>query len=586
MESPPIAGLALVRPEPSGGVMIDLPPESSHRRPRPRRLALLLAGVTVAGGLAVAPSATAAVPTTGVIVREDPGAGNGPEQAVERLGGTVTLELGIIDGFAAEVPVTAVDDLAEIAGVASVSPDGTVKMSAAKYDPSADTGSMYKVHEVLGTPAVWRDGARGAGVDVALIDTGVSMVPGLQTPGKVLYGPDLSFDSQDEAYTNVDGFGHGTHLAGIIAGSDGGDPTKASSRKSGYYGIAPGARIVSVKVGDRNGVVDVSQVIAAIDWVVQHRNTDGLNIRVLNLSFGTQSTQSYLLDPLSFAAEQAWHNGIFVVTAGGNDGDVTPGLNSPAYNPYLVAVGSNDTKGTVDTTDDVISDFSSRGDGVRNPDLLAPGAKIQGLRVPGSAIDVANPAARLGDRFLRGSGTSQAAAIVSGAAAVAFSLAPNLTNDDLKYWLKAYARTVPAADVFTGKGLLSFVTSTTVAPPGSTLQTWPRSTGTGSLEASRGGLHVVDGGTGAELTGEVDIFGNTFDAAAWAETSAAGTSWTEGDWNGTTWTGVRWSGVRWSGVRWTSNAWSGSTWAGLRWSGVRWSGLRWSSTGWSGAGWG
>jgi serine protease AprX len=175
---------------------------------------------------------------------------------------------------------------------------------------------------------------------------------------------------------------------------------------------------------------------------------------------------------------------------------------------------------------------------------------------------------------------------VSGAAAVAFSLVPMLSNDDLKYWLKAYARTVPAADVFSGKGLLSFVTSASVAPPSSTVQTWPRSTGTGSLEASRGGLHVVDSATNTELSGEVDIFGNTFDSAAWAEASAAGTSWTDGDWNGTTWTGVRWSGVRWSGVRWTSNAWSGSTWAGLRWSGVRWSGLRWSSNGWSGAGWG
>src|SRR5207247_1109334 len=103
-----------------------------------------------------------------------------------------------------------------------------------------------------------------------------------------------------------------------------------------FLGVAPDARIVSVKVADSHGNTDVSQVIAAIDWVVQHAHDPGLNIRVLNLSFGTDSTQSYVLDPLAFAAEVAWNRGIAVVAAVGNAGISASGLADPAYDPYLI----------------------------------------------------------------------------------------------------------------------------------------------------------------------------------------------------------------------------------------------------------
>ena len=106
--------------------------------------------------------------------------------------------------------------------------------------------------------------------------------------------------------------------------------------------MAPDARIVSIKVADAKGQTDVSQAIAAIDWVVQNRNKNGLNIRVLNMSFGTDGVQDYLLDPLAYAAEQAWHKGIVVVVAVGNEGFGTGKVNNPAYDPYLIAVGSND----------------------------------------------------------------------------------------------------------------------------------------------------------------------------------------------------------------------------------------------------
>ena len=166
-------------------------------------------------------------------------------------------------------------------------------------------------------------GLTGRGVDVALVDSGVADVPGLA--GHVVAGPDLSLEAGTYAQ-DVDGFGHGTHLAGIIGG-----------KAPGLLGVAPAARIVSVKVADRFGNADVSQVIAGIDWVVENAHTDGRDIRILNLAFGTDSRQDYVLDPLAYAAEVAWRSGIVVVVSAGNDGRLSAGLSDPASDPFVLA---------------------------------------------------------------------------------------------------------------------------------------------------------------------------------------------------------------------------------------------------------
>ena len=163
---------------------------------------------------------------------------------------------------------------------------------------------------MIGADDLWTAGITGRGVDVALVDTGVAPVQDLAGPGKVVNGPDLSFESQSPDLRYLDTNGHGTHMGGVIAGQDDGE----------FTGIAPDARLVSVKVGAASGATDISQVIAAIDWVVQHRNDDGLNIRVLNLSFGTDGAQDYLLDPLTYAVDVAWRKGIVVVVGAGNRG--------------------------------------------------------------------------------------------------------------------------------------------------------------------------------------------------------------------------------------------------------------------------
>jgi serine protease AprX len=248
------------------------------------------------------------------------------------------------------------------------------------------------IAKTIGVDRLWAAGLTGRGVGIALIDTGVTKVPGLAS-GNVVYGPDLSFESQDPATRYRDNFGHGTHLAGIMVGND---PV------SGFRGLAPGAKLTSVKVGVGNGSVDVVQVLAAIDWVVEHRNDDPRNpIRVITLAYGTDSQQDYRTGPLAFAVEQAWKAGIVVVVAGGNDGVTAPKLVNPAFDPYAIAVGATDDHATVSASDDTLEDFSSRGDASRRVDFVAPGRSVLSLRDPGSFIDVNYPDARVGSGLVR-----------------------------------------------------------------------------------------------------------------------------------------------------------------------------------------
>ena len=268
-----------------------------------------------------------------------------------------------------------------LAGVTAVVPDQQLRTASLGFDPASQNGSMTNVTRLTGAQSLWKSGSPGAGVDVALVDSGVAPVPALADPAKVVVGPDLSFESQDPDLRYLDTYGHGTHMGGIIAGRERGKASGAgyASDTANFYGMAPDARLVEVKVADHDGAVDVSQVIAAIDWVVQNKSSNGLNIRVLNLSFGTMSPQAAQTDPLSWAAEVAWKAGVVVVASAGNDGATTPGIANPAYNPFVLAVGAADTKGTDTTADDVVPDFSARQGGnwgSRGIDLVAPGVGI------------------------------------------------------------------------------------------------------------------------------------------------------------------------------------------------------------------
>ena len=396
----------------------------------------------------------------------------------------------------------------------------------------------------------WGD---GAGVDVALIDTGVSPVAGLDD-GRVLHGPDLSNEGGIAEVAYLDSYGHGTHLAGIIAGN-----------RPGAQGIAPASRLVSVKVAGRDGITTVPQVVAAIDWVIEHGRSDGLNVRVLNLSLGLAGVSDHQGDLLSAAVERAWDAGIFVVVAGGNDGDTQPHLDSPAIDPYVMAVAA------IDTTDGEVEDYtvpvwSAMGDGVRNPDAGAAGRSIASYRVPGSAADVAAPGARVGSDLFLGSGTSQSAAVVSGLAARLFSVLPALDNDDVKATLTAGARDLHTPPTRDGAGF--------VDGQQSSHNLWFDVPAQVHAPAAGPGTGIVTP-TGATWSG------GTWSGATWSGATWSGATWSGGTWSGATWSGATWSGATWSGATWSGATWSGATWSGATWSGATWSGATWSGTGWN-----
>ncbi|MGI9605912.1 MAG: S8 family serine peptidase, partial [Acidimicrobiales bacterium] len=384
----------------------------------------------------------------------------------------------------------------------------------------------------------------GSGIDVALIDTGVAPVSGLGAD-RVLHGPDLSFESSHAQVAYIDTYGHGTHMAGIIAGN-----------RSGHEGVAPGARIVSLKVAGHDGLTTVPQVVAAIDWVVEHKNTDGLNIRVLNLSLGQQGVTTHVGDVLSAAVERAWDAGIFVVVAAGNEGETYNQLDSPAIDPYVMAVGAADSTSHYRRAGYDVPAWSAVGNGLRNPDMVAAGKSVASYRVPGSTVDNAVPSARIGADLFKGSGSSQAAAATSGAAAVILGEFPNMTNDDLKATLKGSADTLKRESALTaGEGLLDAADS--MSKPLSDDQSYPNAAGPGT------GIITPNGSTWS---------GGTWSGGTWSGATWSGATWSGGTWSGATWSGATWSGATWSGATWSGGTWSGATWSGATWSGATWSG--------------
>ena len=559
-------------------------------------VALVAAFTMIVSLVGSSPMATESDSMIDIIVRETNPASNVAESLVSTLGGTVRQNIDLIGGFSATLPASRISSLVANPSVEAATPDSTVQLLANSFGENTEVaaydGSMPHVLRAIGAEAFWGAGYTGAGVDVALIDSGVVNVAGLSSPNtsssQVINGVDLSFESQSTTLRYLDTYGHGTHMAGIIAGRDSTAPQTPKAVDDRYFtGVAPNARILNVKVGSYNGAVDVSQVIAAIDWVVQHRNDNGMNVRVLNLSFGTDSTQPYLLDPLAFAAEQAWKKGIVVVVAAGNDGNYTP-LRNPALDPYVIAVGASNTQGTNTLSDDTVASFSNCDTKGRTVDLLAPGVSIVGLRNPGSYADVTYPAAQVGSRFFKGSGTSQSAAVVSGAAALILSRYPNATPDQVKELLRSTALQPSVkgkAGSCYGSGHLNLAAAATTNLPSTnaSAQTWGWSAGTGSLDGSRGSERLAQNGT--TLAGEKDIFGRPFVSTTWAPLSAQGVSWSGGTWNGSTWSGVSWSGVSWSGVSWSGVSWSGVSWSGVSWSGVSWSNRYWNGVSWSGVSW-
>ncbi len=344
---------------------------------------------------------------------------------------------------------------------------GTAVASAAEpavFSSTTAQGSLYNVTTAIGARTLWSAGYTGRGIDVAVIDTGISPVPSLSQAGKVVNGPDVSFDGTVPELSWLDGHGHGTHMAGIIAGKEGTGAVSATADPERFLGVAPDARLLNVKVGDNTGAVDVSQVIAALDWIVEHRRDNGLNVRVINLSFGTSGVQPYLVDPLARAVERAWNSGIVVVVAAGNDGRALYGLATPASDPFVITVGAAERTATGAWTS---PSFASNGNGLRNPDLVAPGRSIASLRVPGSRADVEHGVTGyVNEQLFLGSGSSQAAAAVSGGVALLLEQRPNLTPNQVKALLTKTADKMPGVSTTRqGNGLIDLAGASKASTP-------------------------------------------------------------------------------------------------------------------------
>jgi serine protease AprX len=342
-----------------------------------------------------------------------------------------------IRGYSAKVPASQIAALADDPEVAHVSFDSPVK---------AHLDVAYKA--VKADQALLNSGGLiGKGVGIAVIDTGVAMHPDLQRPRGSPQVVEVEVVGHETGL--ADYYGHGTHVAGILNGSGVASSDRLSFRT--FRGLAPGAQLISVRALYPDGTGYTSDILSAIDWVIKYRSTYA--IRVVNLSLGHPVYESYRTDPMCLAVRKAYDNGILVVVATGNDGDVGSGfgtITSPANEPTAVTVGAMDDGNTVTTTDDVLAWYSSKGptlvDYVVKPDLVAPGTAIVSLRVAGSYLDTSHHeltlqigdykndpkyATKDGDYYLL-SGTSMATPMVTAAAALMFQKDPSLNPATVK----------------------------------------------------------------------------------------------------------------------------------------------------------
>ncbi|HEX5474230.1 MAG TPA: S8 family peptidase [Vicinamibacterales bacterium] len=385
-----------------------------------------------------------------VIVRfdtaDDAAAGLG---AIDALGGTLGRPLSMLHAQVAQVPDTALDTVAALPGVRSVSLDRPIYGTD---EPTNQTIEASWVRDTLGYD--------GTGVGVAIIDSGVVPWHDDLGPSRVVHFADF-VNFQPSPY---DDYGHGTHVAGIIAGS--GYDSDGLRR-----GVAPGASLVVLKVLDGTGQGYISTVIAAIDYAIANR--DAFHIRVINLSVAAGIYESYATDPLTLAARRAVEAGIVVVTAAGNLGRDKAGdpqyggIGAPGNAPWVITVGASSSMGTPARGDDAVAAFSSRGpaaiDNTVKPDLVAPGVGIASITDPGTQLYRTKPSARLWgtiptatEPYLSLSGTSMASPVVTGTIALMLEANPALTPNLVKAILEYTAETKPGDDPLTqGAGFLN-----------------------------------------------------------------------------------------------------------------------------------
>jgi serine protease AprX len=359
---------------------------------------------------------------------------------VVRLGGKVLGELPLVNGLVASLDHNGIVALSNQSNVAYISKDRALT-------PFFDNAAP-----AVNAPAAWKLNYTGSGIGIALIDSGVNAHPDLDTTAlllpisRVVYSQ--SFVPGDSS--PGDKYGHGTHIAGLIAGS--GLSSTGPLFSQTFKGIAPGAHIINLRVLDENGAATDSLVIAAIDQAISLKSK--YNIRIINLSLGRGVFESYKQDPLCQAVEKAWQHGIVVVVAAGNNGRYLPTsgyatVTSPGNDPYALTVGAMKPMGTPERTDDLIASYSSKGptliDHVVKPDVVAPGNLLVSTEIGNTTLFNTEPDNRVpysayvyygssspSKFYFQLSGTSMATGVVSGMVADLLQANPVLTPDQVK----------------------------------------------------------------------------------------------------------------------------------------------------------
>ena len=451
------------------------------------------------------------------------------ERLVDQLGGTVTSRLDIIQAFTAELPAEAVARLAAHPSVQHVSLDARVQNSAlaTPLDLNAFkqvlTNPSNTFLDTLGVRSLWDQGIKGQGVTVAVIDSGIASIPEFSVDPNLPEGLQVSRILTRQAFNrdlkSSDNSGHGTHIAGILAGN-------GIKSAGAYAGIAPLADLISLNVSNSEGMAYESDTVAAMQWVLE--NKDQYNIRVVNLSVNSDTIASYHQSPLDAATEILWFNGIVVVVSAGNHDSSGEGiLYPPANDPFVITVGASDENGTPDPADDLLASFSASGvtgDGFSKPEIVAPGTDIISALAPNSSWDKLYPERVVDGKYFRLSGTSMSTPMVAGAATLLLQSEPDLTPDQVKQRL---------------------------------------------IDSARQLVELDDGGTPTRTRPSLDIYAAV--TGAGFETANTGIPasqmlWTGGD--PVNWPSVNWNSLNWNTVNWNTVNWNTVNWNTLHWSGV------------------
>jgi serine protease AprX len=482
--------------------------------------------------------------------------------AVASVGASVGTTMAFDDAVTTQLNPLEVSLLQAIPGIV-VTPDITVDVQGM---PGRSGSAVYP--QQSGADQLWAQGNNGAGVSVAVLDTGIQALPDFA--GRLVDGVDLSGGGNPFQ----DSYGHGTFVAGLIAGN-------GASSGGQYVGEAPGAGLVSVKVAGPSGQTDLATVIQGVGWTIANQWQD--NIGVLNMSLGYLPIESTSADPLDQAVEKAWESGITVVASAGNSGPGNGTILSPGDDPLVITVGAVADSGHTNPNTDAMTTFSSVGptnpDGWFKPDLVTSGRSVVSLRDPGSTIDTEYPTARVGSGNFVGSGTSFSAAIVSGAAALLLAADPAYSPNTVKGTLLGTTNPGPVGNpLVDGHGILNVAGAVASAPM--------------TLSQPLFGIRIPLGASvslqwsgAASSWNEANWNGTALNGTAWNGTAWNGTAWNGTAWNGTAWNGTTWNGTAWNGTAWNGTAWNGTAWNGTAWNGTAWNGTAWNGTAWNGTAW-